>query len=849
MNHAPDLFETAAGTFLHDIGKFLQRAHGSVRNTRPAVQALMGDILPGRDGVSSHKHALWTAEFFEWMESQNLNFPRMNRARVREVAIYHHKPLEHAPAGCICAVADRLAAGMERKPKDEDDEEAADRKGWDSFIRTAAKSIFGTVNIGRGPVEAEQPLGELRPDVVPIPRSKVDTAAYQQNYRDLVGRFQSEFASVCALNDTAVFLQALQSLSERFLFAVPSSTKDQPDISLHDHSRAAAAIAAALYRWHEEDGTLADSAAVRRMETLKFRFVTGDLSGIQSSLFLLANQNVRGAAKILRARSFLLGMTVDAAALLCRTFLGYPVFNVLQSAGGRFVLLVANTRDVHRQVDKMRSEIEGWMYRRHVGEAACHIALTEPLSGTAFLLENADTLGRAIRNAVDDSKSRPFSTAGIGIHRELDYSNGPCTACGSRPAQYEQGTLCSACEEEQQVGATLPRLTHVSWRDGPAEEGAARIQFFGNLTLILHDRTPDRVTGAISMERIWRPEGAVTGPFALRWISNYVPRLTDDEIHSPKYAYLSSEAKRSRSGDLKTFEHLAWDAVRLGTNGDLEGQPMLAVLKADVDRLGAIFGFGLADRTLGRVAALSRMMDFFFTGYLNHLLATEFPNIYMVYAGGDDLLLVGPWIDVVRLAPALQKAFTRWTGMNPNITLSAGIELMKMNHPIRRTVAAAEERLEGAKEGGRDRISLLGSVLEWPSYSQALETAQQIGKLLEDRTVGQTFVYRMLEFDRQRQRAEPVANGPAAAHLERAGLRENKLDLEAAGWRSRWGYQLRRNVIDRKDLPEERKQKIVRLLSSLLGLNGVERTSAPPIPARVAISVALYNHRSASERD
>ncbi|HNN56170.1 MAG TPA: hypothetical protein PKG84_07500, partial [Novosphingobium sp.] len=40
----------------------------------------------------------------------------------------------------------------------------------------------------------------------------------------------------------------LLSLSERFTFAIPSSTVDVPDVSLHDHNRTVAAIAACLHR-------------------------------------------------------------------------------------------------------------------------------------------------------------------------------------------------------------------------------------------------------------------------------------------------------------------------------------------------------------------------------------------------------------------------------------------------------------------------------------------------------------------------------------------------------------------------------------------------------------------------
>jgi CRISPR-associated protein Csm1 len=848
MNDTPNLLETVAGAFLHDIGKFLQRARGSIRNARPSVQARISDVLRSDNGNYTHKHALWTDEFFQWMDDEGLNFPAgLNRARVRDVAVYHHNPLDR-PAGYICTEADRLASGMDRKTRDESQEQATGDKGWDAFIRTPLVSPFSSVDIRKQqpPPTTYSPLAELLPDSVEMPRRQIDTARYQQHYRALLDRFQTEFARLCReIQNPGLFLETLKSLSERFLYAVPSSTVDQPDISLHDHSHAAAAIAAALYRWHQSNGDLADSAAVRNRELPKFRFIAGDLSGIQSSLFLLANQHVRGASKILRARSFLLSATMDAAALLCRTLLGYPVFSVLQSAGGRFLLLVANTPDVEEKLSQARREIERWIYRRHFGEVACNIALTEPLPGKAFDRQ-AGLFTRAISSAIEEAKLHPFSTVKIGIHRDVAFPHGACAICGRRPAQAEDAP-CAVCAEERAAGAVLPRLTHLSWHQRPAEERARAVSFFGGLTLALHESEPRRVSDALSVQRVWRGAAASAGSYPLRWLSNYVPRLSENERDARKYAALSSDAQQTRAGDVKTFEHLAWDAAR-ESDGELLGQPMLAVLKADVDHLGAIFSFGIPDRTLGRITALSRMLDFFFTGYLSYFLENKFPNIYTVYAGGDDLLMVGPWNEIVRLAPALRDQFSAWTGGNPNVTLSAGIELMKMNHPIRRTVAAAGERLDAAKEGGRDCACLFGTVVNWSEYRSALEKAAAIGTLLEKRAVSQVFVYRLLEFDEQRRRAEGFSPLAAAAAVGPAAgrLREQALDVEAASWRARWGYHLKRNILDNKNLPAQDRDSIARLFSGLLGLDRLlNRAQDPPAPVKVAVSIALYNNRSA----
>ncbi|MBK8185557.1 MAG: hypothetical protein IPK63_22730 [Candidatus Competibacteraceae bacterium] len=324
----PTLLETALGGMLQDIGKFMQRAHGAVSQMKLIPRRQESVILPidGHGGYT-HKHVLWTEAFFQWMEAEGLRFPGgINRHQVRNMAVFHHKPEAYGPLGWLAAEADRLSSGMDRKPRDYETAEAeAEIKGWDAFIKTPLRSIFSSANLGLGdPVACQQPLAELIPDQRLLPETTVKVEAYKAIYRMLWDGFTAEFKELCTLDNIDLFCEGLLSLSERFTFAIPSSTVDLPDVSLHDHNRTVAAIAACLQRWHEANGTLHDEKAIRDRVAEKFYLLAGDLSGIQHTLFLLANQQVKGVNKILRARSFLLGMTVEAAALHCRRAFDLP---------------------------------------------------------------------------------------------------------------------------------------------------------------------------------------------------------------------------------------------------------------------------------------------------------------------------------------------------------------------------------------------------------------------------------------------------------------------------------------------------------------------------------------------
>ncbi len=103
------------------------------------------------------------------------------------MAVFHHKPDAFGALGWLAAEADRLSSGMDRKPRDyEAAETEAEHKGWDAFIKTPLRSIFGSVDLGLGdPPPCQQPLAELIPDDRLLPVAKLDASDYQARYRHL----------------------------------------------------------------------------------------------------------------------------------------------------------------------------------------------------------------------------------------------------------------------------------------------------------------------------------------------------------------------------------------------------------------------------------------------------------------------------------------------------------------------------------------------------------------------------------------------------------------------------------------------------------------------------------------
>ncbi len=185
----------------------------------------------------------------------------------------------------------------------------------------------------------------------------------------------------------------------------------------------------------------------------------------------------------------------------------------------------------------------------------------------------------------------------------------------------------------------------------------------------------------------------------------------------------------SRQGPA-TFEEIAERST---------GVKKLAILRADVDNLGTIFRIGLGQNaTVSRVAALSTALSDFFEGYVNHLARTEEykDKIGIIYAGGDDLFLVGAWNAVFDFAIQLRDDFQEYSGNNPELSFSGGIVVIDHHLPIRFAAELAHDAEETAKkyERGRnlERRKNALTMFDQPIGFEEMDRFVDFGKNIQD---------------------------------------------------------------------------------------------------------------------
>ncbi|MCX7998861.1 MAG: hypothetical protein N3A69_07910, partial [Leptospiraceae bacterium] len=161
-----------------------------------------------------------------------------------------------------------------------------------------------------------------------------------------------------------------------------------------------------------------------------------------------------------------------------------------------------------------------------------------------------------------------------------------------------------------------------------------------------------------------------------------------------------------------------------------QGDNSLGVLKADVDRLGYVLSTKFDNMSLSRLSTFSFLLDYFFSYEFINKVKRDFPNTYIVFAGGDDLFCLGPWDKIVKLSYLLQGEFRHW--VDGRLTISCGVVLVDNRLPFYEMSRIVNDELSLAKKDKkRGKISIFGKPFEDKDLKEAFEIAYEISKLFD----------------------------------------------------------------------------------------------------------------------
>ncbi|MBF0412095.1 MAG: type III-A CRISPR-associated protein Cas10/Csm1 [Desulfamplus sp.] len=780
------------GALLHDVGKFAQRAK------RPYSKNLIGTYLPSYKSTYSHWHAVYTDYFIE----NDLPLPdelKDSRSVIARIASTHHKP-DTANLFDMCIhVADCLSAGTDRFKKEGlSDEDKEHDKGSPNFRQARLISVFDEIELRKHTFKGQgnyfYELNALNTNDESMFPKKGKPSGDEKDYVKLFNQFLDALKQIDKTLEFRFYIESLISVLEKFTWAVPSSSYNTlSDVSLFDHSFSTAAIAQSLYIYHQQNGGI---PALSDKKEEKFILAGGDISGIQNYIFGISKNSGRGVSKILRARSFFLQAITRSLILNIQGLDTLPQFGGLNSvcrlvdSGGKFILVLPNCKEVVKHLDNVDREMQIWFRTRFKGQLSAVLSSTVKASqqdfDMALFREKLDEVNESINAAKLNKLGRTFETMGCVIEGDYnDFENGNCSICQINAAddkasveykRYEQFDMSEdiricrdCCDQITYIGAKLPGTSHLVYsRDG-------KIQLMGDLHLNLMTKTPDSFQDVIHIERL----DDNSHDFAKARIARHLPIVSNSEIADEwLYKIFQDEdgfyelCKRENENErIKTFSMIAHKSKKkdeLSSEIKMKGRSLIAFFKADVDNLGLIFSTGLGNDkfSVARFSSLSRMLNIFFSDYIVNLIKQEYPDIYVVYSGGDDLFLIGPWWQTARFSILLKNKLTQFCANNPDITISGGLFVAKPRMPMRKAAESAEEALENAKQFDnnnknsnsrrfKDSVSFLDEVVSWQELEELLNKGDMFDKALKEKErtgFSMAFLYRLHQYQRMYRR-------------------------------------------------------------------------------------------------
>jgi CRISPR-associated protein Csm1 len=552
------------------------------------------------------------------------------------------------------------------------------------------------------------------------------------------------------MND--IHVDTLLSLCKRYLWCVPASAyfEQESDISCFEHIRLIVAL-------------------VDCEDTENYLLVCGDITGIQSYIYGIGH---KGAAKALKGRSFWLNQCVDMSAYHILEACGLSTANLIYSSGGKFYLLLSKNHT--KVLEKAQGELEDYFYEEYDGDLAIVIAQTS-LKTEDFIKNNISDKWEAVNDGLEIKKRQKYSSKfKTGFFKPFGYE-GSVVQCA-----HTKKDLCKITQLTPRGKNTDKYWVHNIPRPGKVDakiyepngepdgiiskeqylsiEIGAKLKATGNKTLTIfgkNEKEFEFLSKSIDIDK-----DALTSP-------KLKQHIYFNDFFNPQNSIANKPTTQKFYGGnwqgFDNYEDLICKSV---------GIDRLGVLRMDVDNLGKVFQDGLGTKaTFGRVVQMSSMLDFFFCGYLNKLqklrwsvdkgINADEGNIFLhdsmqiIYAGGDDVFIIGVWNILPDIAAWISEKFALFTGGNTSLTISAGISLFENKYPIYKAAQEAGEaehkakgkrKTKDGKEAEKNAICFLGVTVSFADFEIVRKYMSVLYKAVKAKTLSKSIISRLYQF-------------------------------------------------------------------------------------------------------
>lgn len=735
--------DLAIAGLLHDIGKFGQRAEMPLRSSQFSKNRY------------NYLHAAYSAQIMT-------DYFELDPTLIDYSAMHHNlKETDGSDDYWVVASADRLASGFERE-KFDDYNSNADFES-ENFKTQRLRNIFDETK-------------EYKIDVLHVENIFSESEKSNQNeYISLWKKFIYDLEKIDKGN-RHTDLATIEYLLKKHTTFIPSSTTFtkggydavKANIPLYDHLKTTALFSGAIEamdKLNRDNVINYYKKAPSDIEQNDFMLIAGDFFGIQK--FIFDKVEAKKASKILRAKSAYIQILTKIVAISLCEKLGLSRLAIISDSAGKFEILAPNKEQNKEIIAEFKKELNAHFVKEFYGQTGVGVCYAE--------CSLADFIGTSTRDyqklrtklslEVEKMKFNKFNLPHnesfvFEIDENLNNQN-LCPLCNKRK-KAENKTECETCSNFIKIGTELSKE---------------------NFLVITKDETAIHIFDDFYIKFIENPK-VYKNSIAIYDLSN------TSEFRGYAKWELSSYVAKDKDFLPLTFEILANSSVKENEHG---GVKALMALKADVDGMGDFIKNSTITDSFAKFNFFSRMVDYYFSVYVPHLMSKKYQNTYTIFAGGDDLFILGAWDEVIGLSKEIRNDFRKFC--EEKLSLSAGMIMTKSNKPVNFIAQISESWLEKAKEHEgynkkfKDAISLFGETVKWDDYLDDKGLMKELN-LLSDNTA---FLYRLIELVAM---SKKVKGG----------------DIEATIWKSKLNYSFYRNM----DMDKESNRKFMSNVSTMI---------------------------------
>ena len=531
--------------------------------------------------------------------------------------------------------------------------------------------------------------------------------------------------------------------------------------------------------------------------------ISGDFWGIQKFIFdgLTANK----ASKILRSRSAMVQLITFAIVDIIKN--KFPKSDTVLFGAGKFLILAKNDQQPQTEINKIQKELNNYFLQNFFGLNGFILSVAQT-NKQNILAQNSEEMkinldNLAKKNELNKLQKFNFTDLednNICIDIFANNDNEVCKFCGKRGVEKtNKNEACSVCDNQIKLGEKLTKNDYIEISTQKREDDILIIELsdIKYYAKFYKDKPLNNRKNIFDMS-----------------VENY-------DIF-PKWS-LNSYVAKNEDKIIKDFDELCINEEGNKSSG-------LMAMKADVDKLGDTFR-DFYQNNFKKFNRLSRELDFFFSDYATSLMKDK--NLYTVFAGGDDLFVIGEYNEIIKYAKELRDNFYKFS--LEKSTLSMGIVMFKPSTPINYISRLADEAESRAKavlkdedknktdekksKLTRDGIDLFGISMKFNEFLDIENNFEKVIEFLEKEDDDKsTFYYRLIELCDMRE-----------------NLKSDEIDYRNAMWKSKLNYLFRRNV-----KKEDNDSRIFNKLNCLIEKYGKK--------FKPSIFLKIYKNREKNEK-